>query len=579
MFRTAELGRKISKEQYEAIAPRLRMELIELQHALRSRSFPVILVFAGVDGAGKNQTVNLINEWLDPRGIVTHAYTEPSDEERERPEFWRYWRDLPAYGTIGLFVRSWYSRPVLDAAYGRISASALESRLDRVVAFETALADDGALILKFWLHLSREAQKKTLKKLEKDTHESWRVTEDDWRHYDMYQDFIAAAERTILRTNTSKAPWSIIEGAHAHYRELTVLTQLRDALLRHLAKQERQQAAGTMPLFDPARPSPGLAAGLAVTDAVDGGALVRPPCSPAPMSLAVDGGVRTVPVATPPQPSVLQGLDMTQSLSKEAYSESMPRARARLNRLFRQAKANGLSSVLVFEGWDAAGKGGAIRRVTRALDARDYQVIPIAAPTDEERAHHYLWRFWRHLGRAGRLTVFDRSWYGRVLVERVESFADEETWRRAYAEINQFETQLIENGIVLVKYWLHITPEVQYARFEQRRAVAYKSWKLTEEDWRNREKWEAYEQAVNDMVGKTSTHMAPWTLVEANSKQHARIKVVETFSTRLEQSLQQLGARSAETDIMVAEKKKDRKYKKDKEQKKRKKEKKIKKSL
>jgi polyphosphate kinase 2 (PPK2 family) len=224
---------------------------------------------------------------------------------------------------------------------------------------------------------------------------------------------------------------------------------------------------------------------------------------------------------------------MTKKLAHEKAAATIQRAQGRLNLLERQARAAGVSTILVFEGWDAAGKGGAIRRVTAALDARDYHIIPVAAPTDEERAQHYLWRFWRHLGRAGLVTIFDRSWYGRVLVERVEGFASEKEWMRAYAEINQFENQLAEHGIVLVKYWLHITSDEQLRRFTRRQSKVYKRWKLTDEDWRNRERWGAYEQAVNDMIERTSTREAPWTLVEANNKNFARMKVLQTMCDRL----------------------------------------------
>jgi polyphosphate kinase 2 (PPK2 family) len=205
--------------------------------------------------------------------------------------------------------------------------------------------------------------------------------------------------------------------------------------------------------------------------------------------------------------------------------------------LQRKAQENGISTILVFEGWDAAGKGGAIRRLTGALDARTYQVIPIAAPTDEERAHHYLWRFWRHLSRGGRFTIFDRSWYGRVLVERVEGFATEQEWRRAYSEINEFEEQLVDHGMVLVKYWVHITADEQLRRFKEREHAPYKKWKLTEEDWRNRSKWADYERAVNEMVERTSTRLAPWTLVEGNDKYFARLKVLKTACRSLKMAI------------------------------------------
>ena len=193
--------------------------------------------------------------------------------------------------------------------------------------------------------------------------------------------------------------------------------------------------------------------------------------------------------------------------------------------------------ILLFEGWDAAGKGGAIRRVVRALDARFYEVIAVGAPTEEERAHHYLWRFWRHVPRAGRVTIFDRSWYGRVLVERIEGFAEERDWMRAYGEINEFESELVGNGIVLKKFWIHISPEEQERRFAARGENPLKSWKLTEEDWRNRDRLEAYELAVNDMVERTSTQMAPWTLIEGNDKRYARVRVLAEVCSALGKAL------------------------------------------
>ncbi len=504
MFRTAEVGRKIDKQTFREAAAPLRIELVELQQALRGCPFPVIVVFAGVNGAGKSESVNLLSEWMDPRWLVTRAYGPPSDEERERPDFWRYWRDLPPAGRTGLFLSSWYSRPVLGGVYGELDEAALERMYARINAFEGQLADAGALIVKFWMHLSQPAQKKRLKQLERDPHESWRVTKEDWRNWKHYDRFIVIAEKTIMRTSQGHAPWVIVEGADSNYRSLTVLTTLRDRLARHIADRTENRAEAR-----PSKPSKAVAAGA---------------------------GAET-PVALPKQPNVLTTLDLSATLARKPYEQALQAERARLNGLYRRAKAAGRSIVLVFEGWDAAGKGGTIRRLAPAIDARDFAVIPIAAPTDEERAHHYLWRFWRHLSRAGRVTVFDRSWYGRVLVERVETLCEESDWRRAYSEINDFERQLIEHGTIVAKFWLHISPDEQLQRFRQREQVAYKRWKLTEEDWRNRDRWADYEAAIDDMIAQTSTHIAPWTLLEANCKRHARIKAFRTISERLETAL------------------------------------------
>ncbi len=537
MFRVAELGQKVTKEDFDRIAASLRIEMVELQQQLRQADFPVIVVFAGVDGAGKGESVNLINEWMDPRWIVTRAYDQPSDEEQERPNYWRFWRDLPPKGQIGLFLSCWYSRPILDRVHGRLNPAEFDGRLDEIAAFEKTLADDGALILKLWMHLGKDAQKKRLKALEKDPLQSWRVTKQDWANWKLYDQFIGAAERTLMRTGTGLAPWEIIEGADARYRCLTVLTTLRDAIRKHLAARiARRKVLTEMRASLAAQREAELAELHAHTAELEQAAEREADSAathhkPRPTSVAV------LADAAPRPLTVLDALDMSQSLSKAEYGLSLKKAHADLATLQRKAHAAKLSTLLVFEGWDAAGKGGAIRRVTAAMDARHTRVVPIAAPTDEERAQHYLWRFWRHLPRGGRLMVFDRSWYGRVLVERIEGFATEDEWMRAYAEVNAFEEQMVSHGYVLCKFWLHVTKEEQYRRFKEREEIAHKAWKLTDEDWRNRSRWEAYELAVNDMVERTSTSVAPWTLVEGNDKNFARVKVARTVAARLKERL------------------------------------------
>ncbi|MDV7339991.1 polyphosphate:AMP phosphotransferase [Terasakiella sp. A23] len=511
MFETAELGRSVSKKEFEEKVQDLRIELLEIQQELRNCDFPVIIVMAGVDGAGKGTTVNLLNEWMDSRWIDNNAYVRHSDEESERPPYWRYWRDLPPKGKIGIFLSSWYSSPFIDRAYDKIDQAEYDERLDRIKAFEKTLADDGALILKFWMHLGKDAQKKRLKKLEKDELQSWRVTETDWEHWRKYDSFIDAAERLIMRTSKGHAPWSIVEGADNRYGSLTVAQQVRGAITRHMEMRKSQKEA--------------LAA-LKKKQAT----------AKKPAKKKTD---KDAPVEQLPYPTVLSRLDMTKVAEKEAYKKELKALQGRLNKLSRKATEKGISTVLVFEGSDAAGKGGNIRRITTALDARSYKVLPFAAPNDEERAHHYLWRFWRHMSRAGRITIFDRSWYGRVLVERCEGFAREDEWRRAYGEIVDFEDQIVDHGTVLLKFWIHIDPDEQLARFKAREVTPWKQWKLTDEDWRNREKWAEYEEAVNDLVEKTSTSNAPWTLVEGNDKKFARLKVLTAVCEALEKRLKQ----------------------------------------
>ena len=512
MFDTAELGRTVSKEDYNEQSESLCLELLEIQQKLRKAPFPVIVLFAGVDGAGKSETVNLLHEWMDPRWLLARAYGEPTQEERERPLFWRYWKDLPAKGRIGFFHSAWYSDPIQDRVYNRISNEDFEESLELILAFERALADDGVLIVKFWMHLSKEDEKNRLKQLEDDPLTSWRVKDRDWENWEHYDQFIEVAERAITKTSRGRTPWHIVEGADENYRSLTVAGTLLNRIREHMEVMADTEDAQK----DPIKKAKNAAKSL-----------------------------ESLSYNPTPDVTILSHLDMTQVYEDGAYRQRLEELQGRLDQLSREAKDCGVSTVLVFEGWDAAGKGGAIRRIIPGLDSRISQVIPIGAPSDEENDYHYLWRFWRHMPLQGRVTIFDRSWYGRVLVERIEGFASEREWKRAYAEINEFEDQLIDNDTVVCKFWMHITKDEQSKRFERRKNRAHKKWKLTEEDWRNREKWDEYEVAVNEMVERTSTTRSPWTLVEANDKKFARIKVLETICKSLDEKLEVLKSREA----------------------------------
>ena len=509
MFETAELGRKLSKEEYAAELPLIRARLLAAQFALLKTKVPVIVVIAGADGSGKGDTVNRLLEWLDPRGVETNVFGPRTDEERDRPAAWRFWRTLPARGRIGIFFGSWYTEPILRRTTGKIGNARFEADLARVAFFEKELAKDGALFVKCWFHLAKDAQKKRLKKFERDPETRFKVTRLDWKHFGHYDRFVGVAERALRLTDPAEAPWTIVEAADDRWRDLAVGRALAEALETRLAavrEAEEKKATLKKAAAEKAPAPPKRATKAALANAAKGA-------------------------------GILSTIDLERTVSEDEYKKELPRLQERLARLAWEGKKNGVSSVAVFEGSDAAGKGGAIRRVTWALDARLYRVIPIAAPTDEERAHHYLWRFWRHIPPGGSFTIYDRSWYGRVLVERVEGFAREEEWKRAYLEINDFEAQLVESGIALSKLWLHISPEEQLRRFRERQEVEWKKHKITDEDWRNREKWPAYETAIDEMVARTSTHDAPWTLVSATDKKAARLTVLETLCARLEEAL------------------------------------------
>ena len=497
MFEAAEVGHAIEKARFAREVPKLRADLLDAQYALKENGrFPVIVLIGGVDGAGKGETVNKLNEWMDPRHIHTAAFRVPSDDERQRPRMWRYWMALPPRGAIGLLFGSWYTDPIVDRVYRRIKRAKLDQEIEEINRFEQMLADEGALIIKFWFHLSRKSQKKRLKEIDRDPKRTWQVTKSDWKQFEYYDKFYEVSEHTLRLTSTGHAPWIVVEGTDARYRYLTVGRVLLEALRKRVAMKPRDRTA-------PSRAAP----------------IVRP----------ID------------QVDLLRRLDLSKKYSDKQYGKLLENWQGRLNRAARHPRFQDLSVTVAFEGMDAAGKGSTIRRLTAALDARQYHVIPVAAPTDEERAQSYLWRFWRHLPRRGRLTIYDRTWYGRVLVERIEGFCAEPDWMRAYSEINDFEEQLIGSGTVLAKFWMQISKDEQLRRFREREQTRFKRFKITPDDWRNRKKWDLYQDAAADMVERTSTEIAPWTLVESNDKKYARIKVLQTVVEAVEARLAALG--------------------------------------
>ncbi|GAB2891427.1 polyphosphate:AMP phosphotransferase [Uliginosibacterium flavum] len=491
MFESAEVGHAIDKKTFRAAEEALRGELLLAQNALREQSkFPVVLLISGVDGAGKGETIAQLYEWMDPRFLSTFAFSAPSDEERERPFMWRYWRALPPKGRIGIFSGSWYSIPIAERITRKLSRGGLDNRLDQINHFESMLVNEGALVLKFWFHLSREGQKVRLKTLERNPRTAWRVTKLSWARTKTYDELQDVAGHVLRVTNTAAAPWIIVDGTDDNYRNLRVGRALLDALKAHLADSHQPPVA-----------------------------------PPAPLITSIDDR------------NVLTALDLSQVLPDKKYQLELAKWQGKLSELSRHKKFAGRSLVLAFEGMDAAGKGSSIRRITAALDPRQFQIIPIAAPTDEERAQPYLWRFWRHIPRQGRVSIFDRSWYGRVLVERIEGYCSEADWLRAYAEINDFEHELVEAGAIVLKFWLQIDKAEQMRRFKEREAIEHKRFKITPDDWRNRKKWNAYQQAAVDLIDRTSTGKAPWIVVEANDKNFARVKILKAICGALEKAL------------------------------------------
>jgi AMP-polyphosphate phosphotransferase len=479
---TSSDEQRMPKREYEQRVPALREALVQLQVALQRASFPVLLVITGDDASGKGDLVNTLNGWLDPRGLETFAFHDATDEERERPPMWRYWRSLPPRGRMAIYVGGWHADAWEAAAQDRAGLKRFDERLRHLAHFERLLSADGALIVKIWLSLSKSAQRARLHDLESDADTAWRVTPEHWRHHRNYTRRARLAERLRQVTELPEAPWHLVSSVDERSRNVRVAELLLARFNVHVAAH-----AALPPLTRPRRVSP-----------------LRP-----------EGRKR------------LRRLPLDQHLSEDEYERKRDKWLGRLNQAVRAAAENRRSVVWVFEGWDAAGKGGVIRRLTSAIDAREYRVIPVAKPTDEEKVHHYLWRFWRHIPRAGRVTIYDRSWYGRVLVERLEGFCREAEWQRAYSEINDFEEQLTEHGIVVLKFWLHLSKEEQLRRFRHREETAYKRHKINAEDWRNRRQWDAYEAAIGDMLQLTDRSNAPWHLIPANNKRYARLEILK----------------------------------------------------
>ncbi|WAH61353.1 polyphosphate:AMP phosphotransferase [Pseudomonas silvicola] len=453
------------------------------------RRHALVAAFEGNDAAGKGETVKLLNEWMDPRLIEVRSFDQQTDEELARPAAWRYWRQLPAKGKIGVFFGNWYSQMIQGRVHREFKDAQLDQAINGAERLEQMLCDEGALIFKFWFHLSKKQMKARLKALQDDPLHSWRISPLDWQQSETYDRFVRFGERVLRRTSRDYAPWHVIEGVDPHYRSLTVGKLLLEGLQAALK-------APTEPLHQ----------------------------SVAPLGHSLDGK------------GLLDSLDLSQQLDKDDYNEQLVAEQARLAGLLRHKHMRRHALVAAFEGNDAAGKGGAIRRVAAALDPRQYNIVPIAAPTQDELAQPYLWRFWRQIPARGKFTIFDRSWYGRVLVERVEGLCSTSDWMRAYGEINDFEEQLANAGVVVVKFWLAIDKDTQLQRFEAREKVPFKRFKITDDDWRNRKKWDQYREAVEDMVDRTSTEIAPWTLIEANDKRWARVKVLRTINEALEKA-------------------------------------------
>ncbi len=472
----------------------LRIRLTALQQKIREAKIPVVIVLEGMSASGKGTMLSRLVEGLDSRGYASHPVRQPNCVEKNYPPMWRYWTQMPAKGMIALFCSSWYGELNKAAFAQEINAETLRRRLDEIISMESQLVCDGTLILKFFLNISQQEQLERLKKMEQKKSTAWLVDAHDHEQNKRHGDYMKSMDSLMSATSLKGAPWHVIDAANpkscAYQIYLTVIQAFEEAL----AARESGAGSWDLPMLPNLTPLPSL--------------------------------------GFPPSHTI----DLQKHL-EVPYRDALRNAKKRLAKLQIKLYRKGIPLIIGFEGWDAAGKGGAISRLNAALDARGFTVAPISAPTPTELSHHYLWRFWQALPPKGHITIFDRTWYGRVMVERIEGLCTKPQWQRAFEEINRFEKLLTDDGAILCKFWLQIDPDTQLQRFEERKADPEKQWKLTDDDWRNRAKWSAYEQALDEVLQRTHTACAPWTVVEANDKEYARIKVMQTVIEAIEKRL------------------------------------------
>lgn len=499
MLEQIDLTKKMSKEVYQEQMEQMETELAALQRECKALGIPVILVFEGLDASGKGVQINKLIHPLDPRGFEVHAIKEETEEERMHPFLWRFWTKTPEKGRIAIFDTSWYRKVSIERFEHKLPKEELAYVYQEITTFERALADDGNVLIKFFLHISQKEQRKRFDKMLHSKETAWKVSKEDEKRNKEYHRYKEICEEMLERTESEYAPWLLIEAEDRRFATAKIFSQVIRQLKERVYREKEK---------------------LARKSSSEGS------------DIQVETAQKSLM-----ESSVLSKVDLTLAYTEEEYKRKLKALQERLGLLHSELYRKRIPMVLGFEGWDAGGKGGAIKRLTDAMDPRGYLVSPTAAPTTVEKNHHYLWRFWKAMPKDGHVTIFDRTWYGRVMVERIEGFCTKEEWQRAYREINDMEAHLARSGAIVLKFWMQIDKDEQERRFKERMENPQKQWKITEEDWRNREKWDLYEEAVNEMIIRTSTSYAPWIIVEGNNKYYARVKVLETVVKAMEERL------------------------------------------
>lgn len=481
-------GTRYTKEERN----HLRAELAAKQQLIKEKNLPVIILLEGWGASGKGSAISSTIKFMDPRFFKVYNMDAISEEEWKRPFLYRYAVKMPANGQFAIFDGGYADELVKDHLAGMISDKEYKKRIKSVKDYERSLNDNGYLIIKIFLNVSKEEQKARLKALKSCKSTKWRVTDEDLWQNENYEVFAEAYDEIKKATNTSECPWHVLDNANPKDTEGDIISIVTHAIDARLAADEKSGK-------------------------------VHP---------VVENPFKLV------ETTKLADVELKDKvLTEEEYDAELKILQKKLRKLHYKLYKKKIPLIIAYEGWDAAGKGGNIKRVASALDSRGYEVFPIASPTPDEKNRHFLYRFYTRLPKFGHIAIYDRTWYGRVMVERLEGFCSENDWQRAFNEINEFERDLTDEGAIIIKFWVHIDKDTQLERFNDRAANPDKAWKLTDEDWRNREKWDIYEQAIDEMIAKTSTKFAPWRILESNDKKYARIKALKIIIAEIEKKI------------------------------------------
>ena len=502
MLEKLDLTKSLGKTEYKEKIAKLETRLGKLQRECRELGIPVMIALEGYGASGKGVQISELIKALDPRGFEVYAVKNETEEEKMHPFMWRFWTKMPQKGRIAIYDSSWYRKVLIDRFDKKTKKSELADAYRSICSFEEQLTSDGMVIIKIFLAIDKKEQKKRFDKLLSSDETAWRVSEGDLKRNKSFDKYQKVNEDMLTRTDTEYAPWNIVEAVDRRFataKIYAIVVQTLAEKVEEVRKQNRKKEE---------------------------------------VNLRKDEEEEYTNVWTGVEKeSVLGKADLSLTYTKEEYKKRLEKLQKKMEKLHGELYRRRIPVVLGFEGWDAGGKGGAIKRLTEKMDPRGYVVHPTASPNDIEKAHHYLWRFWTDMPKAGHVTIFDRTWYGRVMVERIEGFCSKQEWQRAYKEINAMEKDLTDAGAIVLKFWMQIDKDEQARRFKARQENPEKQWKITDEDWRNREKWDQYEEAVNEMLIRTSTPNAPWIVVEGICKYYARIKVLVSVVVAIEERL------------------------------------------